>query len=138
SLHDALPIYIGSYREGYRGGSSIEDARARYGVELNTNNVITVMLTFPLVFFNYMLVPFPWQISSLLDIYAVVENIFRLALILLGVKFIKSTKSEAIPSINQVMILFLLMEVLWSLGTVNWGTAIRHHLISYGLILLLA
>src|SRR5699024_6690696 len=129
---------IGSYIEGYRDGSSIEDARARYGVELNTNNVFTVMLTFPLVFFNYMLAPFPWQISSLLDIYAVVENIFRLALILLGVKFIKSTKSEAIPSINQVMILFLLMEVLWSLGTVNWGTAIRHHLISYGLILLLA
>lgn len=30
------------------------------------------------------------------------------------------------------------LEMIWSIGTINWGTAIRHHLPVWGLLLLAA
>ena len=29
------------------------------------------------------------------------------------------------------------MEFMWAMGTVNWGTATRHHLVGYSVIVLL-
>lgn len=126
-----------NYIEGYRDGGTSLDSRALYGVELDTSNLITVILTAPLVFINYMLAPFPWQISSLIDIYAILDNLFRLTLIFLSIKYVRKTNESKKDILSQILLLFFAMEILWSLGTVNWGTAIRHHLIAYGLILIL-
>ena len=30
------------------------------------------------------------------------------------------------------------IETMWSVGTVNWGTASRHHVVSYGLLAIVA
>jgi hypothetical protein len=37
-----------------------------------------------------------------------------------------------------VFLSYLVIETIWSLGTVNWGTAIRHHLPSIGLLVVVA
>ncbi|MBP1969195.1 hypothetical protein J2Z83_001299 [Virgibacillus natechei] len=129
---------ITSYIDDYRDGGIALDSRAQYGVELNTSNIFTVVLTAPVVFISYMIAPFPWQISSVLDIYAMIENIFRLILLFAAINYLRKNEEIKKTSLYQVMILFILMELLWSLGTVNWGTAVRHHLIGYGLILILA
>src|SRR5699024_5509599 len=50
-----------SYIDDYREGSINLDARAQYGVELNTNNLFTALYTFPFVFMSYMIAPLPWQ-----------------------------------------------------------------------------
>ncbi|MBM7599931.1 hypothetical protein JOC34_002322 [Virgibacillus halotolerans] len=128
---------ITSYVDNYRDGGISLDSRAQYGVELNTNNIYMVILTAPLVFINYMIAPFPWQLTSVMDIYAAIENIFRIILIFAAIKYLKKSKGLKKTFSYQLMILFILMELLWSFGTVNWGTAIRHHLIGYGLILIL-
>jgi hypothetical protein len=33
--------------------------------------------------------------------------------------------------------MFFALEMLWSFGTTNWGTAMRHHLLAYGVITIL-
>ena len=39
-------------------------------------------------------------------------------------------------SILFIFLVYLLLEFLWALGTVNWGTASRHHLPSLGLLVI--
>lgn len=34
--------------------------------------------------------------------------------------------------------MYLFLELIWSFGTVNWGTALRHHIPSIGLLIVCA
>src|SRR5699024_248830 len=129
---------ITSYIDSYRDSGIAIDSRAQYGIELNTSNLFTILYTFPLVFLSYMVAPLPWQVSSVMDIYAMLENLMRLFLLILVIKNINHTSGKSKIMYNQIFWLFILSEVLWAMGTVNWGTAIRHHLIAYGLILVLS
>lgn len=129
---------IASYIDDYREGGISLGSRAQYGVELNTTNIFTVILTFPISLFYYMLAPFPWQISAIIDIYALADNFLRVILIIFAFKYLGNIEKEKKKSFIQLLTIFFILEILWSLGTVNWGTAIRHHLPAYGLILLLA
>lgn len=124
-----------SYVDNYRDGGIALDARAQYGVELDTSNIFMMLGTLPLVFTNYMLAPFPWQISSVIDIYAFMENIFRAILLYCSFRYLNRVEKSKRQTLIGIMVLFIIVEVLWSLGTVNWGTAVRHHLIGYGLVL---
>jgi hypothetical protein len=33
---------------------------------------------------------------------------------------------------------YFAQELIWSIGTVNWGTSVRHHMPSFGLLLFAA
>jgi hypothetical protein len=37
-----------------------------------------------------------------------------------------------------VFINYFILELIWSMGTVNWGTALRHHIPSFGLLVIAA
>ena len=37
-----------------------------------------------------------------------------------------------------IFLAYLFIETMWSVGTVNWGTASRHHVVTYGLLAILA
>ena len=37
-----------------------------------------------------------------------------------------------------MLISYLALESIWSLGTINWGSSIRHHLPSYGILLIMS
>ncbi|WP_218144032.1 hypothetical protein [Lentibacillus persicus] len=126
-----------SYVDNYRDGGIALDARAQYGVELDTSNIFMVLGTLPLVFTNYMVAPFPWQVSSVIDIYAFMENIFRAILLYCSFRCLKRLENSKRKTLIGIMVLFIIVEVLWSLGTVNWGTAVRHHLIGYALVLVM-
>lgn len=123
--------YTGAYRE--RG----EEGRANYDVKLDTSSPVGFAVASPLVFIYYMMAPFPWQIRSGLDVYALLEVYLRLALIYFGIVAWRHSTGERRDQYRYVLIVFFSLEFMWSLGTANWGTAIRHHLIAYGLIVVL-
>jgi hypothetical protein len=83
-----------------------------------------------------MLAPFPWQIGSPLDIEAMLEGWVRLALLVTSWRAWRLSVGEARSRIGFLFCLFVAMEFLWALGTVNWGTAVRHHILAYGLLAL--
>ena len=124
----------------FQAGSIIDSmgSRAQY-VELSLERVgLSGLLYFlPVAFFQYLFEPMPWRSLNLVDYVLVLENIMRAIFIFYGIKGL-----FVLPSLFKKIIFFLLVcylsaEMIWALGTTNWGTASRHHLPSLGILLLL-
>jgi len=47
------------------------------------------------------------------------------------------TKGREQKQVAFLLLIYLMMSALWSLGTINYGTSIRHHLVSYWILVLL-
>lgn len=132
-LRGDLVDYISSYREGGLAVSS----RATYGVRITDTSILGLIKSFPLVIFYYFFAPLPWQITSVLDIYACAESLLRLMLIHSALKAWRGEPDkDKKRTYGYMLLLWFVLEFLWSLGTSNWGTAMRHHLVAYGVLLL--
>jgi hypothetical protein len=112
-------------------------ARSTYGVMLDTSSVFGLVKTIPIIFVQYMFAPFPWQVGNVKDVYALLESILRFALLFFAVYSWRRSSGEVRSYYNFLLIIFLGMELMWALGTINWGTAIRHHVPGYSVIVLL-
>lgn len=112
------------------------DARTNYGVFLDTSSIFSMFVTLIPVVVNYMFAPFPWQIATPQDVVAFLESALRLLLLVFAVKALWRCRGERRKRLAFVLVVFCFAELLWALGTVNWGTAIRHHLTAYGLLVL--
>ena len=112
------------------------DARANYGILLDTSSVGSLIKTTSLAYIYYLFAPFPWQITNWLDVYAFAESLLRFILILFGI--ISWYRAEGLQrSIwGLLLIIYFSMTLLWSTGTVNYGTSIRHHLLTNWIILI--
>jgi len=111
--------------------------RATYGVMLDTSSVLGLVKTIPMIFVQYMFAPFPWQVGNVKDIYALLESMLRFLLLFFAVYSWRRSSGEVRSCYNFLLIIFLGMEFMWALGTVNWGTATRHHIPGYSVIVLL-
>jgi len=129
---DALE-YAAQYRE-----SGAQGARAEYGITLDTASPIGFAKSSSLLFIYYMLAPFPWQISTGADLYGAAESWFRALLIFFAFRAWLSLPPGASSSVRRVLIgLYFSMSLLWAMGTINYGTGIRHHLVSFWILVLL-
>jgi hypothetical protein len=123
---DLLYELINKFIQGTEGS---EDARAYYGFPSLSANLFSIISFIGISFVNYMIRPFPWEISNIVDVTTLFENALRLFFIW-KMFFLKRFMS---PSLVWVIIAALLLEVMWGMGTLNWGTAQRHHLIAWPL-----
>lgn len=89
-------------------------------------------------FLQYFLKPFPWEIDINLDIVVMLEGYLRLYLLWLTYKNFKIRESSADLGWIFVLLIFFVNEFIWSLGTVNWGTAMRHHIPPFSCLLIVA
>ena len=124
------------YAAKYRAGTP-ENYRANYSGELDISSPVGILTSVPWLFFQYMFAPFPWQIGNVLDIDALLENLLRLLLLVFAWRRWRAAKGEAHSTLTFLFLLYFSSELLWSVGTVNWGTAIRHHIVAYGLLSLI-
>lgn len=118
------------------GISANAHARANYGVLLDASSHFDFLLTFFPTYFYYLFAPFPYQISNWLDVYAFFESIFRCTLIISAIITWKNSTTNK-PQVFFLLVIYFMMSGLWSLGTMNYGTSIRHNLISYWILVLL-
>ena len=125
--------YADSYR---RLGESIE-SRTTYGLQLDASSPVGLVRTLPIVFLEYMFAPLPWQVGSTLDLEALFESLLRLMLIVAGVVRWRRARGAERSQLSLLLGLYFGMEFLWSLGTINWGTAIRHHLPGYAILVVI-
>jgi hypothetical protein len=111
-------------------------SRAFYGMGIRTDSLFGRVVTLPLALIYYWLAPMPWQITKWFDLYALLENSWRL--VLLGCSFYALKMAGVAQKRNQAILLgtYFGVELIWAIGTLNWGTAMRHHLPAYGLVLL--
>jgi hypothetical protein len=120
--------YVAHYREG------VNASRSDYGLRISSDSIPEFIETTSLVVAMYFIAPLPWQMSSILDIYALVEVWVRMVLFWGCWQAYKSAEKESRNSITLCLTLALTMEVMWGLGTTNWGTAIRHHVPAFGVV----
>lgn len=123
------------YTEGYR--ERYELGRANYDVKLSVSSPVGFLTSAPLVFIYYMFTPFPWQIGNVLDVYAALEGLLRLLLIYHALAAWRRSSGLQRRQYLYLLLVFSSLEFMWSLGTANWGGAIRHHLVAYSILVVL-
>jgi hypothetical protein len=84
-----------------------------------------------------MFAPFPWQVENVKDVYALLESMLRIVLLVFAVSSWRRSSGEVRSCYSFLLIIYLGMELMWALGTISWGTAIRHHVPGYSVIVLL-
>ena len=121
--------------QAYQAGHN--EARAMYTFIPELESFFVLILFMPVSLFPYLLEPMPWKVLTLLDLALFIENIFRMTLIYFAIRsFFKVNMSYKTPVLFLIMMFFAL-EILWALGTVNWGSAVRHHIPAMGILVLI-
>ena len=128
---------VSGYQEGL-----IPDAipRAHYRIIAIEDDILSFLFFLPLSFIQYQLEPFPWKIGGAIDLFFFFENVIRVYLIYKTVTFLvksrRSFEDKNIASLLFIFFMFLLIEFMWAVGTVNWGTASRHHMPALALLVI--
>ena len=128
------------YAAEYRARLMFEmapDARANYGIMLDTSSLGSLIRTTSLIVIYYLFAPFPWQVTKMIDIYGVAESLLRFVLIAFSIISWYRTDGIQRRIWGLLLIIYFSMTFLWAMGTVNYGTSIRHHLLSNWIIVIL-
>lgn len=111
-------------------------ARATYGVALDLSSSFTGIYTSFVLYIHYLFAPFPWQVRNILDVYASMESILRMLLIYFGVMHWRNANGTRRRLLGLMLILFFSMSFMWAMGTSNYGTAMRHHMLTWWLLVI--
>jgi len=129
---------LGEKIEKYQKGGLAIEARAHYKTDVEINGIMDLLIFLPVGLFQYLFEPMPWRISAINDVMLLLENLFRMWLIgkaWFGIRKIPIVKRRLV---RLVFLLYFMTEGLWSIGTINWGTAMRHHIPAFGLLVVSA
>jgi len=124
----------------FRSGSvmSAPEARAQYQFSVqDIDGMLDLILYLPVSLFQYLFEPMPWKMSSFVDIILLIENLMRGILIFFALKALFSKSTHMRRALFFLIILYFLIELMWALGTTNWGTASRHHVPIFGVLLII-
>lgn len=129
---------MGSAVEAFQQGGLNAEGRTNYKDSVEISGAFGLIAFVPISVFQYLFEPMPWKISALFDIAVLMENFLRAWLLWRVVCGLRKTPSESRRILLFLFILYMILETIWSLGTINWGTAMRHHLPSMGILVLAA
>lgn len=125
--------------QAYQTGGLATIGRTTYKQDVAFSGTLGAILFLPLGLFQYLFEPMPWKVSTIADVALFAENALRLLIIVAAM--IEFRKSPAHPQRMLLLFLFLTyfaQEAVWSLGTINWGTASRHHVPAMPFLILLS
>jgi hypothetical protein len=109
-------------------------SRAFYLVPMDLSSPFTTVYTFSSIYIHYLFAPFLWQIKSMTDVGGFLESMSRMVLIIFSVKHWYQAHGLQRRFLGLMLILFFSMTFLWSVGTSNYGTAMRHNLLSWWIL----
>ena len=134
NLHNGLVLAIQAHQEGVIA----VEGRALYRSDVAIDSMFDLATSVPVFLFQYLFEPMPWRISSSVDVIALMENFLRAWLLWRVLMYFRKIHGQNRKLIVFVFLSYLVMETIWSMGTSNWGTGLRHHLPSIGLLLVAA
>ena len=124
--------------EAFQSTGLTLDARAFYKESLQIDGIYEFLIFIPTAIFQYLFEPMPWRISSVVDIYVLLENLLRGWLIWKALTALSYMRKQKRRPEQLAFYSYLVIESVWSMGTINWGTAMRHHIPSIGLLIVAA
>jgi hypothetical protein len=131
---------LGDSVGNYQAALLAKNARSNYAEAGEIDGLYGLILNIPKLLIGYMMAPWPWQMSSLLDVLVAMENWFRLYLFITAFKNFRNKKID--PKVRKLtgflILVWLILEFAWAMGTTNWGTAVRHHVVGFHFIVIAA
>lgn len=121
---------------GFRTAASNMGGRTNYGIILDNSSLLMSIYSALRMYMNYLFAPFPWQIKSMLDIYAAVESSLRILLIYFSLKNWSNSYGLRKRTLGLMLILYISMTLMWAVGTTNYGTAIRHNMLTWWILVI--
>jgi hypothetical protein len=122
----------------YLEGGLATEARTHYHTEISIVGWWGILTFLPKSFLPYMLEPYPWHVANFFDLIVLLENVFRITLLVMGIKCFAESKKNLRMSLVIILFTYFSLEIIWSVGTLAWGTALRHHIPASGMLALLA
>ena len=122
---------------GNRDNRMDTDARTNVEADLESGTVHGFGGSIGVIFIHYMLEPFPWRVKNVLDLYAACEGYWRVSLLLCTLLAIRRAQGPMRQIMGMLLLLYMAMSVMWAVGTVNYGSALRHHVVGYWIIVIL-
>jgi hypothetical protein len=93
------------------------------------------------IFGLYEVSPLPWDVETAADAGAALEASIRLLLVAMSILALIHASRWGLTLFLKALLLaggWLTIELVWSLGTTNWGTASRHHIVGLPLLLIVS
>jgi len=109
-------------------------SRATYDIDLDTFSTFKAVHSSFLLYIHYLFAPFPWKVNNILDVGASIEAIFRMVLIYYSVKHWRQAHGVQRQLLWLMLVLFFSMSFMWAMGTTNYGTAIRHNMLTWWIL----
>lgn len=121
----------------YRNQVAEHGGRTVYNALFDGSSLLMTIISFTELYLKYLFTPFPWKINCLVDVYAFLEALSRM--LLLYFSFVAWRKSEGMQGtiFSFFLILYFSLTFLWAVGTSSYGTAMRHHLITWWILVML-
>jgi hypothetical protein len=108
--------------------------RTTYNVPLDFSSFFTTVYTSFVLYLHYLFAPFPWKVSNILDVGGFMESTSRMVLIYFSVKHWYHAYGIQRRLLGLMLIIFFSMSFMWALGTTNYGTAMRHNMLSWWIL----
>ena len=103
--------------------ASTGTGRTVYLTNLVPTNLIQFILYLPIRILYFLFAPFIWMVGGTADIFVLVDGGLYLILVFFACRDLKALE----PKIKKaVLIYFFAFSVVFSIGTTNYGTAMRH------------
>ena len=121
----------------YRANSGVTKDTTTYGILLDLSSPATIVLSTIKFYGCYLFGPFPWQVRSIGGAYACLVSILRMVLICVSISEWRKADGSHRQLIKLMLILYFSMTFIWALGTTNYGTAARHQMLSWWIIVII-
>lgn len=134
ALEDGLVAAV----EQFQQDALTIDARTHYKSDVTIDGVPELIVFVAVSVLQYLFEPMPWRSLAVSDLAVVGENLIRLMLIVFAFQGLRQIRAPRHYAFQFTLLMYVVLETLWSLGTVNWGTAVRHHIPAFGMLCALA
>ncbi len=121
----------------WRGISLTPMARTSYDISLDPSSPFMLILSSIKMYSLYLFAGFSWRVDNYIDAYAAAEAILRMTLICFSVLGWWKAVGLQKRLLGLMLVLYISMTLLWALGTTNYGTAMRHHMLTWWIIVIL-
>lgn len=122
--------------QGYLEGGLATKARTDYIDAVNIEDTTGLIMYIPISLLQYLFEPLPWRISELIDIGSFIENLLRFIMFWMFCFGGSQKNTKRSRTVLFIFVNYIFIEIIWSLGTINWGTAMRHHIPGSALLLI--
>jgi hypothetical protein len=110
--------------------------RANYEAPFDSSSFLMIIFSFLKMISYYLFAPFPWMVRNSMDIGGLLESMLRMTLIYFSVKDWCKACGEKRRLLGLMLILYFSISFLWAVGTTNYGTAMRHNMMAWWIIVI--